>query len=68
MQMIAMTRRGQPNHSVQPALIDGAVGLIFAPRGKLARALLFTCEDAKVTSIEVVGDPARLCTLNIAVL
>jgi RNA polymerase sigma-70 factor (ECF subfamily) len=68
MQMIAMTRRGQPNHSVQPALIDGAVGVIFAPRGKLTRALIFTCDAMRVTSLEVVGDQQRLRTLNIAVL
>jgi RNA polymerase sigma-70 factor (ECF subfamily) len=53
---------------VQPALIDGSVGVIFAPRGKLSRALTFTFTNAKVTRIEVIGDPARLRELNIAVL
>jgi len=68
MQMIAMSRRQPSTHSVQPALIDGRVGLIFAPHGKLSRALLFTCEDARVTSIEVIGNPVRLRELDIAVL
>ena len=54
--------------SVQPALINGSVGLIIAPNGKLSRALTFTFTNAKVTRIEVIGDPARLRELDIAVL
>jgi RNA polymerase sigma factor (sigma-70 family) len=53
---------------VQPALINGSVGVIFAPRGKLARALIFTVANAKVTHVEAIGDPARLRELDIAVL
>jgi hypothetical protein len=53
---------------VQPALINGSVGLIFAPRGKLSRALTFTFTNAKVSQVEVIGDPARLRELDIAVL
>jgi RNA polymerase sigma factor (sigma-70 family) len=53
---------------VEPALINGSVGLIVAPGGKLFRALTFTVTDAKVARIEVIGDPARLRELDIAVL
>jgi len=53
---------------VQPALINGSVGLILAPRGKLARAVTFTFANDKVTRVEVIGDPARLRDLDIAVL
>jgi RNA polymerase sigma-70 factor (ECF subfamily) len=53
---------------VQPALINGAVGLIHAPRGKLARALTFTVANARITRVEAIGDPARLRELEIAVL
>ena len=53
---------------VQPALINGSVGLILAPGGKLSRALTFTFTNAKVTRVEVIGDPARLRELDIAVL
>jgi RNA polymerase sigma factor (sigma-70 family) len=53
---------------VQPALIDGFVGLILAPGGKLSRALTFTVSNARVTRVEVIGDPARLRELAIAVL
>jgi RNA polymerase sigma-70 factor (ECF subfamily) len=53
---------------VQPALINGSVGLILAPGGKLSRAMTFTFTNAKVTQVEVIGDPARLGELDIAVL
>jgi RNA polymerase sigma-70 factor (ECF subfamily) len=53
---------------VQPALINGSVGLILAPRGRLSRALTFTFTNAKVTHVEVIGDPARLRQLDLAVL
>jgi RNA polymerase sigma-70 factor (ECF subfamily) len=53
---------------VQLALIDGAVGVIVAPRGQLSRAMLFTFGNDKVTRLEAIGDPARLRELDIAVL
>ena len=64
-QFLALSQRLR---SVQLALIDGSVGLIFAPRGKLSRVLTFTSANAKVTRVEVIGDPARLRELDIAVL
>jgi RNA polymerase sigma factor (sigma-70 family) len=64
-QLIALSRGLR---FVQPALINGSVGVIVAPRGKLARVLTFTFDAAKVTRLEVIGDPARLRELDIAVL
>lgn len=55
-------------HSVEPALIDGSVGLILAPGGRLVRALTFAFADARITRVEVIGDPARLRGLSIAAL
>jgi RNA polymerase sigma-70 factor, ECF subfamily len=66
-QMIALSRGLRPRF-VQPALINGSVGVILAPRGKLSRALIFTFANAKVLQVEVIGDPARLRELDIAVL
>jgi RNA polymerase sigma factor (sigma-70 family) len=64
-QLIALSRGLR---FVQPALIDGSVGLILAPRGKLSKVMVFSFANAKVTRVEVVGDPDRLRDLNIAVL
>ena len=60
------SRRGA--RFVQLALINGSVGLIFAPSGRLSRVLIFTFANDKVTRVEVIGDPARLRELDIAVL
>ncbi|MGH9480892.1 MAG: sigma-70 family RNA polymerase sigma factor [Terriglobales bacterium] len=52
----------------QPALVDGAVGLVVAPQGRLFRALHFTFKAGKIAAIEVVGAPERLRQLELAVL
>jgi RNA polymerase sigma factor (sigma-70 family) len=66
-QLIALSR-GLGLRFVQPALINGTVGVVLAPRGKLSRVLSFTFRDDKVTLLEVIGDPGRLRELDIAVL
>jgi RNA polymerase sigma-70 factor, ECF subfamily len=52
----------------RPALVNGAVGVIVAPRGRLFRVLSFTFTDGKIGGIDVVGDPARLRQLDLALL
>src|SRR5215204_1291317 len=52
----------------QPVLVNGAVGLVMAPRGQLFLVLGFTITDDKITEIDVVADPARLRQLDLAVL
>jgi RNA polymerase sigma-70 factor, ECF subfamily len=64
-QLIAMSRGLR---FVQPALINGSVGLILAPGGQLSRVLTFTFTNAKIARLDVIGDPAHLRVLNIAVL
>lgn len=52
----------------RPAIIDGSVGIIVAPRGRLFRALRFTFSEGKIAACEVIGNPERLRELNLAVL
>jgi RNA polymerase sigma-70 factor (ECF subfamily) len=52
---------------VHPALVDGAVGLVMAPQGRLSRALTFKIVNGKITEIEVIGDPARLGELDVSI-
>jgi RNA polymerase sigma-70 factor (ECF subfamily) len=66
-QFIVLSQRGVVRF-VQLALIDGSVGLIVAPHGKLDRVLTFTFVKSKVARVEVIRDPARLRGLDIAVL
>lgn len=58
---------GQMARVAQLALIDGVVGLVVAPRGKLARVLTFTFAGDKVASIEVIAEPERLrrCSIHL---
>jgi RNA polymerase sigma-70 factor (ECF subfamily) len=50
----------------QPALVNGAIGVVVAPRGQLSRALTFKIANGKITEIEVIGNPARLGTLDVS--
>jgi RNA polymerase sigma factor (sigma-70 family) len=52
----------------QPALVDGAIGVVVAPRGRLVRALRFTIANGKITEIEVIGNPARLGELDVSIV
>jgi hypothetical protein len=50
----------------RPALVDGAIGVVVAPQGRLTRALRFTIADGKITQIEVIGNPSRLGELDVS--
>jgi RNA polymerase sigma factor (sigma-70 family) len=52
----------------EPALVDGAVGIVVAPKGKLALVLRFSVAGDKITEISIDADPARLKRLSLAVL
>jgi RNA polymerase sigma-70 factor (ECF subfamily) len=54
--------------SVQPMLVDGGVGLVWAPRGRLLRVLRLRIEGAKITGADVIADPEGLRELDVAVL
>jgi RNA polymerase sigma-70 factor (ECF subfamily) len=50
------------------ALVNGEVGVVLAPQGKLFLAITFTSEADRITSYDVVADPDRLSRLSLAVL
>ena len=54
------------NPLAQPVLVDGAVGIVLAPRGWLL--LRLTIRDGKIVAIDAVVDPAHLHQLHLAVL
>ena len=59
----------QATRFMQPALVNGAVGLILAPRGRLLRVLVFEFDDGdSIRAAEVISDPGRLAMLDLAVL
>jgi RNA polymerase sigma factor (sigma-70 family) len=52
----------------RPALVNGTIGVVVAPRGRLVRALRFTIANRKITEIEVIGNPARLSELDVSLV
>jgi RNA polymerase sigma-70 factor (ECF subfamily) len=53
----------------QLALVDGAVGIVSAPGGRLETVLaLKVSAERRITAIDVIADPARLRRLRLAVL
>jgi RNA polymerase sigma factor (sigma-70 family) len=52
----------------RPALVNGAIGVVVAPQGRLVRALRFTIANGMITEIEVIGNPARLGELDVSIV
>jgi hypothetical protein len=48
--------------------VDGAVGIVVAPEGRLALVLRFGVVGDKITEIDIEADPRRLRELSLAVL
>jgi RNA polymerase sigma-70 factor (ECF subfamily) len=52
----------------EPALVNGSVGIVVAPRGRLRFVLAITITAGAIVEYEVIADPARLRQLTLAVL
>lgn len=50
------------------ALVNGAVGVVVAPRGRLFLVGTLTIRHGRVTEMDLVADPERLRKLDLAVL
>ena len=54
--------------AAQPALVNGAAGLVWAQRGVPRIVFGFTIAHGKIVEVELVADPERLRQLDLAVL
>jgi RNA polymerase sigma-70 factor (ECF subfamily) len=52
----------------RPVLVNGAMGLVVAPRGRLTLLLRLTIRDGKIVAIDGIADPVHLHQLRLAVL
>jgi RNA polymerase sigma factor (sigma-70 family) len=52
----------------QPALVNGSVGLVMAPLGRLFLVLAFTIQGDQITEIDIIAAPDRLRVLDLAIL
>ncbi|MBV9795103.1 MAG: sigma-70 family RNA polymerase sigma factor [Actinobacteria bacterium] len=51
-----------------PALVNGTVGAVVAPRGRLLLVIAMTVAGDRVAGYELIADPARLGQVELAVL
>jgi RNA polymerase sigma factor (sigma-70 family) len=63
-----ITVLGRQSRFAEPALVNGRVGVVVAPRGRLLVAIAITVEGDLITTYEVIADPDRLRRLDVAVL
>ncbi|WP_048648634.1 sigma-70 family RNA polymerase sigma factor [Nitratireductor soli] len=52
----------------RPVLVDGALGLLVAPGGRLRIVLNLTIRDGRIAAINAIAEPAHLEALELAVL
>jgi RNA polymerase sigma factor (sigma-70 family) len=52
--------------SARPALVNGAAGVVVAPRGRPVAVVGFSVADGRIVEIDVLADPARLRALELA--
>jgi RNA polymerase sigma-70 factor (ECF subfamily) len=60
--------RAQAFRVCRAVLVDGSVGVVFAPQGRLIGVLDLLIREGKITAITAIADPARLRQLHLAVL
>jgi RNA polymerase sigma factor (sigma-70 family) len=49
-------------------LVNGSVGIVVAPRGRLSTVIQFKISRGKIAEIDVIADPSRLRQLDLAIL
>ncbi|WP_437685198.1 sigma-70 family RNA polymerase sigma factor [Sorangium sp. So ce176] len=52
----------------RPVLVNGALGIAVAPRGRLQLVLEVAIHGGRIAAIDVIGDPTRLRQLQLAVV
>lgn len=61
--MFAVVARGG-----EVAILDGAAGIVIAPAGQLKSALRLDIRDGRIHVIDIIGDPDRLASVDIALV
>ena len=54
--------------AARPALVDGALGVVVAPQGRLLLILDLAIADGRITAIDVIADPDRLKEVDLRTL
>jgi RNA polymerase sigma-70 factor (ECF subfamily) len=59
---------GRRARFAEPALVNGTVGVVVAPNGRLTLALAIVLEDDRIVEYDVIAEPTRLKQLHLGVL
>jgi RNA polymerase sigma-70 factor (ECF subfamily) len=59
---------GRAQKAAQLALVDGSVGIIAAPQGKLLYVLKFTINHGTITEVDLISNPESTKRLNLTIL
>ncbi|HEY8430426.1 MAG TPA: sigma-70 family RNA polymerase sigma factor [Sandaracinaceae bacterium] len=51
--------------AARAALVNGSVGIVIAPRGKLFMVLAFEFGDGKIVAVDVIAEPERLAAIEL---
>ena len=51
--------------SARPALVNGAAGIVVAPRGRTVTVAGFTVVNGRIVEIDLIADPERLREMNV---
>jgi RNA polymerase sigma-70 factor (ECF subfamily) len=54
--------------SARALLVNGAIGVVVAPRGRLLGVIGLTIARGRIVELDLIADPARLRQLELAVL
>ena len=54
--------------AARPALVDGALGIVVAPNGRLLLVMNVTIAGGRIVALDAIADPDRLRDLDLAVL
>lgn len=57
--------RIQASHMV---LVNGAIGVVVAPQGKLQYVLQYLIRDERIAEVELISDPVRIRSLDLSLL
>lgn len=66
-QAVAQSFKGRAQGAL-PALVDGAIGLLVAPMGKLRVVLMLKLDGDRIIGIDAIADPDRLGQLDLVLL
>jgi RNA polymerase sigma factor (sigma-70 family) len=67
-QALTFSRLGAAAETIQPALVNGAAGLVVTRHGRPQSVLGFTVTNGKIVAIDILADPARVRHLDLAAL